>query len=181
MSKRRRRDRVKAPLPHGSVSTGCPTCGRPLDEHNRHLRFKLPQPVLDVPEHEREARTWGNDVLMQVQGVGAFVRVLVRVKLTGGYSVTFGSWLSVSPDDLRHAYEIWWKPEYASLRLHGALANMLPGWEAETYVQPLEAAVLDREAVPYAVASTDAFMQKVLSDEWPHEAVLAAVAPFDGR
>ena len=137
--------------------------------------------MLEVPEHEREARTWGNDVLMQVQGVGAFVRVLVPVKLTGGYSVTFGPWLSVTPDDLRHAYEIWWQPEYASLWLRGALANMLPGWEAETYVKPLDAAVLDRDAVPYAVASTDAFMHRLLCDEWPHEAVLAAVAPFDGR
>jgi hypothetical protein len=137
--------------------------------------------VLEVPENEREARTWGNDVLMQVQGVGAFVRVLLPVRLSGGCSVTFGSWLSVSPDDLKHAYEIWWEPEYASLRLRGTLANMLPGWETATYAKPLEVAVLDRDAVPYAVASTDAFMHKVLSDEWPHEAVLAAVAPFDGR
>lgn len=161
--------------------TGCPTCGRPLDEHNRHLRFKLPQPVLEVPEHERASRTWGNDVLMQVQGVGAFVRVLVPVKLTGGYSVTFGSWLSVSPKDLKHAYEIWWTPEYANLRLRGELANMLPGWETETYAKPLEVVVLDRDAVPHAVASSDAFLHEVLSDEWPHEAVLAAVAPFDGK
>lgn len=178
---RRRREKAKAPPPSGSGSAGCPTCGRPLDEHNRHLRFKLPQPVLEVPADERESRTWGNDVLMQVQGVGAFVRVLVPVKLTGGHSVTFGSWLSVSPDDLRRAYEVWWKPEYAGLRLEGALANMLPGWEEETYVKPLEVAVLDRDAVPYAVASTDAFMRKVLGDEWPHEDVLAAVAPFDRR
>lgn len=159
----------------------CPTCGRPRDEHNRHLRFKLPQPVLDAPEEERDARTWGNDVLMQVQGVGAFVRVLVPVKLTGGYSVTFGAWLSVSPDDLRRAYDIWWTPEYGTLRLSGVLANMLPGWERETYAKPLDAAVRDPQSVPYAVFSADDFLRRVLTEEWPHEQVLAAVAPFEGN
>jgi hypothetical protein len=104
----------------------CPTCGRPLDEHQRHLRFRLLQPVLEVPEADRTARTWGNDVLMQVQDVGAFVRVMVPVRLTGGYTVRFGAWLSVRPEDLRHAWEVWWTPAYAELRLAGVLANMLP-------------------------------------------------------
>ena len=157
----------------------CPSCGRPLDDHNRHIRFGVPEPVLDVPESERAARTWGNDVLMQVRDVGSFVRILVPVKLTGGYTVTYGAWLSVRPEDLRHAWEQWWAPTYGSLRLNGLLANMLPGWESESYVKPLEAAVLDVEQVPYAVDSTDKFMRHVLQDEWPHEAVLAAVAPYE--
>jgi hypothetical protein len=159
----------------------CPTCGRPLDEHNRHIRFGFPEPVLSVPEGERASRTWGNDVLMQVQGVGAFVRILVPVKLTGGYTVTYGAWLSVSPDDLRHAWEEWMAPTYGGLRLHGVLANMLPGWESETYVKPVEAAVLNVEQVPYAVDSTDDFMRRVLEDEWPHEFVLDAIAPHERR
>jgi len=68
--------------------------------------FRLPEPVLDVPEAERASRTWGNDVLMQVQGVGAFVRILVPVHLTGGYTVTFGAWLGLHPDDLRRAHTV---------------------------------------------------------------------------
>jgi hypothetical protein len=78
----------------------CPKCGRPLDDHNRHLRFTWPDPVLSVPESERHSRTWGNDVLMQVKDVGSFVRVLLPVRLSGGYTVTFGTWLSVHPEDL---------------------------------------------------------------------------------
>jgi hypothetical protein len=46
-----------------------------MDEHNRHVRFVLPDPVLAVPESERAERTWGHDPLLQVQGIGAFVRV----------------------------------------------------------------------------------------------------------
>ena len=156
----------------------CPSCGRPLDEHNRHLRFGLPEPVLEVPEQKRAALTWGNDVLMQVQGVGAFVRILVPVKLTGGYKITYGAWLSVHPDELRHAWEVWTAPEYRELHLRGILANKLPGWESETFIKPVEAAVLDVEDVPYAVGSPDEFMQRVLKNEWPHEVVLGAVAPY---
>jgi hypothetical protein len=146
-----------------------------MDEHNRNLRFHLPDPVLEVPEPARSDRTWGNDVLMQVKDVGSFVRVLIPVKLTGGYTVTFGAWLSVHPKDLTHAWEVWWKPEYSELRLTGVLANPLPGWEAETYLKPLVAAVQDPNAIPIGVESPDEFMRRVLAEVWPHESVLGAV------
>jgi hypothetical protein len=163
------------------MTASCPSCGRPLDEHNRHIRFRVPEPVLSIPEEERAALTWGNDVLMQVEGIGGFVRILVPVKLTEGFKVTYGAWLSVASDDLRRAWEVWTDPAYADLRLVGVLANMLPGWESETYVKPLEAAVLNVEQTPYAIDSPDDFMRRVIQDEWPHEQVLAAIAPYETR
>jgi hypothetical protein len=157
----------------------CAHCGRPTEEHNRHLRFVLPEPVLVVPVEDRAARTWGNDVLMMVRDVGAFVRVLVPVHLSGGYTVTFGTWLGVHPDDLRHTYEIWFTPGYSGLELEGRLANMLPPWEEQTYGRPLNVKVRNTDEVPYATASSDSDLQHVLTNEWPHEFVLAAVAPFE--
>ena len=162
------------------MKESCPNCGRPLDEHNRHIRFGVPEPVLSIPEEERPALTWGNDVLMRVEGIGGFVRILVPVKLSGGYTVTYGAWLSVESADLRLAWEVWKDDSrYQELRLTGVLANMLPAWEDETYVKPLEAAVLNVEHTPYAVDSSDDFMRRVLRDEWPHEVVLAAIAPYE--
>lgn len=162
------------------MKESCPNCGRPLDEHNRHIRFGVPEPVLSIPEKERPALTWGNDVLMRVEGIGGFVRILVPVKLSGGYTVTYGAWLSVEYADLRRAWEVWKDDSrYQQLRLTGVLANMLPAWEEETYVKPLEAAVLNVEHTPYAVDSTDEFMRRVLQDEWPHELVLSAIAPYE--
>ena len=158
----------------------CPSCGRSLDEHNRHIRFGVPEPVLSIPKEDRAALTWGNDVLMQVKGVGGFVRILVPVKLTGGYTVTYGAWLSVESADLRRAWEVWQDDRsYQELRLNGVMANMLPGWEDETYVKPVEAAVIDIQHTPYAVDSRDEFMRRVIKDEWPHEFVLEAIAPFE--
>ena len=160
------------------MTTPCPNCGRPMDEHNRHIRLKLPEPVLSIPAEERAAVTWGNDVLMQVKDLGSFVRILIPIKLSGGYTVTFSAWLSVEPGALRRAWEIWNDPEYEQLELRGFLANMLPGWETETYIKPLEAAVLNVEHTPYAVNSPDDFMRHLLQDEWPHEQVLAAIGPL---
>ena len=158
----------------------CPSCGRPLDEHNRHIRFGVPEPVLSIPQEERAAITWGNDVLMQVKDLGSFVRILVPIKLTGGYTVTYGAWLSVDSASLRRAWEVWEdENSYKELHLRGVLANMLPGWEDETYVKPVEAAVIDTEHTPYAVDSPDDFMRRVLKDQWPHEFVLAAIAPIE--
>ena len=160
----------------------CPKCGRPLEEHNRHIRFGVPEPILSIPEKERAALTWGNDVLMRVEGVGGFVRILIPVKLTGGYTVTYGAWLSVEYADLRRAWEVWQDDSsYEQLRLSGVLANMLPGWENETYVKPLEAAVIDVQHTPYAIDSPDDFMRRVIKDEWPHDVVLAAIAPYERR
>ena len=162
------------------TTASCPSCGRPLDEHDRHIRFGVPEPVLAIPEEERAALTWGNDVLMQVQGVGGFVRILVPVKLTGGYTVTYGAWLSVESADLRRAWEVWQDDRlYEELRLNGVMANMLPGWEDETYAKPVEAAVINIEHTPYAVDSPDDFMRRVIKDEWPHEFVLEAIAPIE--
>jgi Uncharacterized protein conserved in bacteria len=158
----------------------CPTCGRPLDEHDRHIRFKLPEPVLSVPEGERAANTWGNDVLMAVKEIGWFVRILIPVKLSGGYSVSYSAWLSVRSEDLRRAWEVWTDDNaYADLRLEGYLANMLPAWEDETLAKPLEAAVLNNEHTPYAIDSTDEFMRRVLQDEWPHDLILTAIEPLE--
>jgi len=169
---------VKGDVKASSVTQAhCPTCGRLLDEHGRHVRFTLPEPVLTVPAEEREALTWGNDVLMQVKGVGAFVRILVPINLSGGYAMTYGAWLSVHPDDLRRAWEVWKTPEYTGLRLRGFLANILPYWGAETYSKPIEAAILNIDHVPYAVDSPDDFMRRLLQEPWPHEMVLHAATP----
>lgn len=80
----------------------CPSCGSPLSHHDRHIRFRLPDPVIEVPEEERAERLWGNDVMLAVKDLGSFVRALLPVHLDDGGSLTFGLWLGVHPDTLRH-------------------------------------------------------------------------------
>jgi hypothetical protein len=155
----------------------CPTCGRPLDLHDRHVRMHLPDPVLAVPPEERPARTWGNDTHLQVQGVGAFVRVLLPIRLTGGFSLTVGTWLAIDPADFRSVWEEWDTESYSSLVLEGFLANAIPPWGDAVLGAPATAAVRDPKLNPYIASSEHLILGEVLATEWPHEEVLA---PYDG-
>lgn len=154
----------------------CATCGRSIDEHNRHVRFRLPEPVLG---RETTPGMWmshddpNTSVMMQVPRVGAFVRALLPVGLDGGYTVTFGVWLSVHPDDLQRAFRAWWEPEYRSLVLDGLLANVLPVWDALGL--PVTASVIDPDATPYITASSDKLLADVLTQQWPHDELFDAL------
>jgi hypothetical protein len=70
-------------------------------------------------------------------------------------------WVCVRPDDLQDAFKVWWKPEYAALRLDGRLGNAISPWGLLT--APVELAVLNTDHTPYCVSSTDADLTNVLS------------------
>jgi hypothetical protein len=157
----------------------CRLCGRPVSEHNRHVRFRLPDPVLDTPDQERTPGTWmshdtvEDSVLLQVPAVGPFIRCLLPVKLTGGYTVTFGVWLGAHPDDLQRAFRVWWQPDYEAFSFDGRLANRLPSWGC--LAAPAHATVQNAGHTPYVTRSADPVLARVLAAEWPHEQVLPAL------
>ena len=158
----------------------CPNCGRPIDAHNRHVRFRLPDPVLQTPAQERTEGTWMTDpdpnkaVMIQVPGVGPFVRCLLPVKLTGGYTITFGVWMVVHPDDLQRIARVWWEPEYSDLTFDCWLANHIPVFGL--LAAPAKAAVRDKDETPYLDQSSDPRMSELLTKAWPHEQILSAIS-----
>jgi len=151
-------------------------CGRPLDAHDRHVRFRLPEPVLATAAQEHTPGTWlshdsaQSSVMMQIPSVGAFVRALLPVKLTGGHTVTYGVWAAIDPRQLQRVFAVWWTPEYKDLRLDGLLANSIRPWGL--LAAPVSLAVRDPEQTPYCSASTDQQLSRVLSEQWPHEDIL---------
>jgi len=108
--------------------------------------------------------------MMQVPGIGPFIRALLVVRLAGGYAVTYGVWVGVHPGDLQRAFRVWWEPEYENLRLEGALANSVPPWGL--LAAPVSLAAKDPEHTPYCVSSSDPMLSRVLGEEWPHKDVL---------
>lgn len=159
------------------MSAMCESCGRSVDDHDRDIRFTLPDPVLAASppaDHiwmsHYDAAT---SVMMQVRDLGAFARVLLPVSLTGGYSVTFGVWLAVHRDDLKRAYGLWRSPEYPSLELDGLLANAVPPWGL--FGSPVRAVVRDPQHTPYCDSTTNADLAAVLDEEWAHDVVLDAL------
>lgn len=157
----------------------CEICGRPTDAHDRHVRFRLPDPVLDTELQDHVPGTWqtagdaNESVMMQVPNVGPFVRALLPVRLTGGFTVTYGVWVGVHPDDLQRAFRVWWEPEYSDLRLNGFLGNAIQPWGLLGL--PVELAVLNAEQTPYCVGSSNGDLAAVLSREWPHDEVLGTL------
>ncbi|WP_165555784.1 DUF2199 domain-containing protein [Kribbella pittospori] len=153
------------------------TCGRALDEHDRHVRFELPTPIWDLPERERTPGTWlshgtpRESVMMQVPGFGAFVRVLLPIQLEDGYTLTYGAWLGIHPDDLQRTFAAWWSPEYDELRVEGRLANTIAPWGLLGV--PVTATVRDPDETPYLTESSDPLMARVIGDVWPHDEVLS--------
>ena len=156
----------------------CPSCGRRLDLHDRHVRFTLPDPVLDVPGRETATGVWMShgtareSVMMQVPAVGAFVRALLPIRLTGGHTLTYGVWLGVDPRELPTIFGVWWEPEYRDLTISGRLANVIKPWGL--LAAPVEAVVRDPDETPYCDRSDDPDLDRVLHGEWPHELVLPA-------
>ncbi|MFI5732243.1 DUF2199 domain-containing protein [Kribbella sp. NPDC051587] len=151
------------------------SCGRPIDEAHRNLRFTLPDPVVELPEGERTPGTWMShgtareSVMMQVPGAGPFVRALLRIQLEHEHTLTYGVWLAVRPDDLQRTFAVWWEPEYADLRLDGLLANAIHPWGL--FGVPVTATVRDPDETPYLTESPDPVMSRVLADTWTHDDV----------
>ena len=154
----------------------CDMCGRPLVAHDRHVRFRLPEPVLATAAQEHAPGAWlshdtaQSSVMMQIPSVGAFVRALLPITLTGRHTVTYGVWVAIDPRQLQRVFAIWWRPEYEDLRLDGLLANSIRPWGL--LAAPVSLAVRDPQQAPYCSASTDQLLSRVLSEQWPHEDIL---------
>lgn len=112
-------------------------------------------------------------MMMQVPDLGDYVRCLLPVRLTGGFTVTFGVWLEVGGEDLHRAFAAWWAPEYRDLVLEGRLANPIPVWGL--LGAPAEARVHHEHQTPYLDRTTDPVLDRVLTEQWPHEAILDAL------
>jgi hypothetical protein len=161
----------------------CRLCGRPVDDHDQHVRFTLPDPVLadpvfadpggeSIPEVWMSHPTPHESVLMRSAPAGAFMRALLPIRLVGGHTLTYGVWLGIHLDDLRKVRAVWWEPQYRDLRVTGRLANAIAPWGL--LGAPVEAAVRDPDQTPYCDRSDDPDLQSVLHDEWPHDVVPAA-------
>jgi hypothetical protein len=97
------------------VAGTCPTSGRPLDTHNPNFRFRFPDAVVALLEagattvDELEGDP-DKDILLRVEDVGCFVRVLLPVRLSDGFRLTIGTWLKVKFEDLLRTVEVYEMP-----------------------------------------------------------------------
>lgn len=153
---------------------GCSCCGAPLDPVDLDIRSLLPDPIAALPDEER-AGAWGDRNLQLLDGVGAFVRCLMPVRLTGGDRVMYSVWLSVRPEVLQHAHDVWDTPAYADLLFDGAVANVIQPWPG-LYGVAAAAKVRHAGQLPFLFARDGGLLGAVLSQEWDRDDVLSRVA-----
>jgi hypothetical protein len=111
--------------------------------------------------------------MMQIPDVGAFVRALLPVRLSDHSTVYFGVWISVHPDALQIAVEVWDQPTYLTLTIDGLLANAVPPWGL--LAAPVHAVARDRRHTPYCESSSDPLLTRVLTHEWPQHTIVTAL------
>jgi hypothetical protein len=153
----------------------CTCCGIAADPSGRpfSITFGMPDVIFDI--REELLQTWGDDPFLTIKDIGFFVRVLLPVKLTDGFSVNFGTWLEIHAEDFRKAWRTWNFPEYADLEFEGYVANDIEPWKRFPHAL-VKATVRDMEQVPYLTSSQNEVVAKVLADTWPHADVLTPYA-----
>jgi hypothetical protein len=158
---------------NSSKAHTCAMCGLQTSEHDRDVRFRLPDPVLNSPEQYFAEGSWLSDpdpniaTLMQIPSIGPFVRALLPVRLDGGHELRFGVWVAIHPDDIQRAASVWNAPAYNELKLTGYLANKIEPWSL--FAVPVELAVLNPDHTPYCVSSPHPELNDVLTQEWHHD------------
>ena len=152
----------------------CPACGRELDERDLHLRYRLPDEALTVPEDQRSGWSEFGDFLI-TDTLGVFVRVMLPVNLSDGYKITYGTWLNFGDkESYEHAWRVWRESEYRSLVIHGLLSNAIQPW-GDSVIAVARASVRDAEQVPYIDELISPSAPDLLNTVWDRAWVLAAV------
>ncbi|GAA3223203.1 DUF2199 domain-containing protein [Dactylosporangium siamense] len=153
----------------------CSYCHQRVEGTDLDFRFKLPDPLFAIPEAERPARISDSGDMVGADGVGVFVRVLLPVRLTEGYQITYGTWLCLmTREDFDRVRSLWHSPDYPSLVVDGVLANAIEPWGAPL-VKRARVAVRHPDRVPYVEAIEDDEMGKVLTETWSRDWVLSAI------
>ncbi len=158
-----------------AVSEPCSCCGIAPDPRGRpfSITYDLPDVTFEIEPPLLD--TWGEDPFFAIKNVGFFVRVLLPVQLTDGFSVAIGTWLEIDADDFRKAWQTWNFPEYADLSFEGYVANAVAPWGAFPHAL-VRALVRDADQVPFLASSDDPTITRILGETWPHSEVLAPYA-----
>jgi hypothetical protein len=105
--------------------TTCAFCGREHDVDDMDFAFRRPDPLLAVPEAEREARcSW--DVDLAKVDETFYVRCVLYLPRQGGGDFGLGLWVRVSPEDFGRYLSVYEHPDQANEPpFRGVVANQV--------------------------------------------------------
>lgn len=128
--------------------------------------LEFPDAVFDLSSEERARAVKRTGRLLEVQGLGAFVQLRIPLALSDGLAMTYEAWLAVDAAGYAKAR--------AGVGIHGSLASQFPPWSREILGKPAQATA-DAQGRYRLVAGEDAFLTKLVSEEWPHALILTCL------
>ena len=169
----------------------CQCCGTPLAADHLAWRYPVPDVIAKLSERDRARRIeTATEAVLVADGLGAFFRALLPIRMDTGRSATLGVWLKIGDaetfyrvmDAGRAGGEAW-----ASLSFEGNLANAVEPWP-EVYRAAATAAVPAQEtlpggaadeslAVPRIVRSDHPQLSRLLTEQWPQAQFLESRSP----
>jgi hypothetical protein len=158
-----------------TTSKLCVVCGLPWPGHKTDLQFELPDEVLNRldevvdPNAWMSGRTPSDSDLLRLPPFGAYIRALLPVRVEGGGVLTYGPWVKVDSARFDNLRTVWSTPDYAAIRVEGALANKLP-FQHATYADVV-VEVVDPNRKLVITSSADTWTQELLDTELPHSFV----------
>jgi hypothetical protein len=131
-------------------------------------RIELPDALWQIPPDRRDAQArWPAPGWCHVAGVGGFVQCLLPVRLTGGTTVVFETWMQVPDED---------QAPGERRRLAGTLANAIQPWGPDLLGAPVRAEVREHGARPTVVGSDHPTLSRIVTEVWDRDTVLAGLA-----
>jgi len=112
----------------------CDKCGKGHPRAESEIFFKRPDPFLEVPEEQRDARTKADDDLCMIDRTRFFVRCVLPIPVSdGGKDYCWGVWAEVTEASFRRILELWSAADQTDHPpIDATLANEMP-YYGETY------------------------------------------------
>lgn len=114
----------------------------------------------------------GLRALLEAEGVGCFVRVMLPLALSGDTWLAVGTWVRVGEADFGAAQRGWESFGYEEMVLAGTLANAVAPFGDELLHAPVTVGVRDRDDLPYVIGSDRPGVARVLATVWDRDHVL---------
>jgi hypothetical protein len=148
----------------------CTCCGKPTD--GLSVRMGYPDALLDYYErHGDDHDPYSEDTMPSPDPGRAYIRALLHIPLIGKHpEMLYCVWVEASEKDVKHAMDVWDDREYASVSMHGFLANTIPGYGclgAQVHI-----GVRDISQLPHIEAARHKVLARILTEPQPYEAAV---------
>ncbi|MFS8101956.1 hypothetical protein LFM09_32990 [Lentzea alba] len=152
----------------------CHCCGDELSADNLAWDFVQPDDFANLSAKQRaKAITFESRVFIVAEGFGAATRVILPISLDTGHTVTLGVWVAPHDPDTMTRTAREGGAAWVGYRFTGTLLNAVEPWPEVIHTELTAQGFADGE-LARVVDAENPLLQRVLTEKWPHQAVVGA-------